>query len=365
MVDTETINDRIDDAPSTRAKAVAIAGAAFVVVVILAAGAFLAARLVGAGDAWSVEPGLPIQVTIEPGTGAAGIYTTLADAGVARASDLRNAARALDVEDTLKAGTYDLLTDMDAEVVVRQLVAGSNLAPSDTFTVVEGWTVERIITELAAATPYSQAEFQQVLTTGAVTSAYLPEPEPSIPSLARWEGLLFPATYPIPEDATPASILGSMADEMARRLDTVNWSRIDALGVSRYEAIVIASLIEREAGTEAERPTIASVIYNRIADGMRLQIDATVIYALGYNPGRVTAEHLAVDSPYNTCQIDGLPPTPIGTTSMASLQAAASPATTPYRFYVLGGPDGSHLFAETYEGHQENIRIARESGVLP
>jgi UPF0755 protein len=365
MAETETINDRIDDAPSTRAKAVAIAVAAVVAVLFLAAGVFLAARLVGVGDAWNVEPGLPIQVTIEPGTGAAGIYTSLADAGVARVSDLRNAARALDVEATLKAGTYNFLTDMDAEVVVRQLVTGSNLASSETFTVVEGWTVDRIIAELAGATAFSQAEFQQVLTSGVVTSAYLPESESSIASLAQWEGLLFPATYPIPDDATPASILGSMADEMARRLDTVDWSRIDALGVSRYEAIVVASLIEREAGNDAERPTIASVIYNRIADGMRLQIDATVIYALGYNPGRVTAEHLTVDSPYNTYQIDGLPPTPIGTTSMASLQAAASPATTPYRFYVLGGPEGSHLFAETYEGHQENIRIARESGGLP
>lgn len=365
MKETAKINDPIDDVPSTRAKVVAFSGAAAIVVIVLALGAFLAARFVGAGDAWDVEPGLPIQVTIQPGTGAAAIYAALSDAGVARASELRNAARALDVEASLKAGTYDLTTDMDAEVVVRQLVAGSNLASSDTYTLVEGWTVERIVSELAETTAFSAFEFRQALTTGAVASAYLPETSDSVDSLTRWEGLLFPATYPIPEDATPASILGSMADEMARRLDSLDWSRIDALGVSRYEAIIVASLIEREAGNDAERPTIASVIYNRLTDGMRLQIDATVIYALGYNPGRVTAEHLAVDSPYNTYQIAGLPPTPIGSTSMASLQAAVSPATTPYRFYVLGGPDGSHLFAETYEGHQENIRIARESGVLP
>jgi UPF0755 protein len=365
MRETAKINDPIDDAPSARAKVVAFSGAAVIVVIVLAIGAFLAARVVGGTDSWDVEPGVPIQVTIQPGTGAAAIYATLSDAGVARASDLRNAARALNVEASLKAGTYDLITDMDAEVVVRQLVAGSNLASSETFTVVEGWTIERIITELAKSTAFSQAEFQQALTAGAVTSPYLPETSDSVDSLTRWEGLLFPATYPIPQDATPASILGSMADEMARRLDSLDWSRIDALGVSRYEAIIVASLIEREAGNDAERPTIASVIYNRLADGMRLQIDATVIYGLGYNPGRVTAEHLAVDSPYNTYQIDGLPPTPIGTTSIASLQAAASPATTPYRFYVLGAPDGSHLFAETYEGHQENIRTARESGVLP
>lgn len=365
MTETETVNDPIGAVRSQRARAVAIAGAVFIVVVVLAIGAFLAARVVGSRDVWNVEPGLPIQVTIQPGTGAAAIYAVLSDAGVARASDLRDAARTLDVESSLKAGTYDLVTDMDAELVVRQLVAGSNLASTETFTVVEGWTVERIIAELAETTRYTQAEFQQVLASDAITSAYLPETSDAVDSLTRWEGLLFPATYPIPEDATPISILGSMADEMSRRLDAMDWSRVDALGVSRYEAIIIASLIEREAGTDAERPSIASVIYNRLADGMRLQIDATVIYALGYNPGRVTADHLAVDSPYNTYRIDGLPPTPIGTASIASLQAAVSPATTPYRFYVLGGPDGSHLFAETYEGHQENIRIARENGVLP
>jgi UPF0755 protein len=110
---------------------------------------------------------------------------------------------------------------------------------------------------------------------------------------------------------------------------------------------------------------IASVIYNRLAEPMRLQIDATVIYALGYNPGRVTAEHLALDSPWNTYRVDGLPPTPIGASSMASLLAASDPADTDYLFYVLGSEDGSHLFADTYEAHQENIERAREAGVRP
>jgi UPF0755 protein len=156
-----------------------------------------------------------------------------------------------------------------------------------------------------------------------------------------------------------------MADEMVERLDVVEWSRIDELDISRYEAIVIASLIQREAGTDADRPLISSVIHNRLEDGMRLQIDATVVYAIGDVNGRVTAEDLKVPSPYNTYRVDGLPPTPIGTVQMISVQAAVDPAETDYYFYVLADTDGSHAFATTYDEHQANVRKAKEDGVLP
>ncbi|MGI9665551.1 MAG: endolytic transglycosylase MltG, partial [Acidimicrobiia bacterium] len=187
----------------------------------------------------------------------------------------------------------------------------------------------------------------------------------TIDPIAAWEGLFFPAKYPLAQDATPTEILGTMAQEFVTRMDSVNWSRLDALGITQREALVVASLIEREAGHDGERATVASVIYNRMEQGMRLQIDATVIYALGYNPGRVLAEHLKIDSMWNTYLIDGLPPTPIGTASIASLEAAANPESTEYLFYVLAAEDGSHAFATTYDGHQQNIADAKEAGVLP
>jgi UPF0755 protein len=152
---------------------------------------------------------------------------------------------------------------------------------------------------------------------------------------------------------------------MMRRFEDVDWSRIGDLGISRYEALIVGSLIEREAGTDADRPTISSVIHNRLDQGTRLQIDATVIYALGFNPGRVLAEHLKVESPYNTYRVDGLPPTPIGTVSTVSLEAAVNPVKTDYVFYVLGSKDGSHVFAVTYEEHQANVEAAKAAGILP
>jgi UPF0755 protein len=156
-----------------------------------------------------------------------------------------------------------------------------------------------------------------------------------------------------------------MSDELIDRLDAVDWSRIEELEISRYEAIIIASLIQREAGTDEDRPLISSVIHNRLRDGIRLQIDATVVYAIGDVNGRVTAEDLKVPSPYNTYRVEGLPPTPIGTVQIISVDAAVDPADTNYYFYVLADKDGTHVFAQTFEEHQENIQKAKDEGVLP
>jgi UPF0755 protein len=324
-----------------------------------------AANLLAASDDWNVEPGIEVSLVIEPGTDATRIFRQLEDAQVARASELSSAAAEQGATSRLQAGSYRFVTDMDPGAVVGILVAGPDASADGRFVVIEGWTVDRIVDEIAARLDVSQGEVQRVLRTGEVSSPYLPPVLGAVDELNRWEGLLAAATYPISASTTPSQLLSAMASEATRRIETTDWSRLDALGVDRHEALTIASLVEREAGTDEERDLIASVIYNRLEAGMRLQIDATVIYALGYNPGRVTAADLEVDSPWNTYRIDGLPPTPIGAPSVASLDAAADPATSTYLFYVLGSNDGSHLFAETYEGHQANIERAREAGVLP
>ena len=361
--ETLPVNPSEPDPPARLRFAPIIAVA--VLVAVLLAGAFAGARLIGATSGWDVEPGIPIVVVIEPGSSARSIALVLEEAGVARADHVRGVIEELDAESRLRAGTYDFVTDMDPAEAVALLLEGPTIRGDNTLTIVEGWTVDRIVTELAAATGRTKAEFQVVLRDGLITSSYLPADGRSVDPIARWEGLLYPATYELPADGDPVTILGTMADEAARRFDALEWSSVEDQGLTRYEAIIIGSLIEREAGVDDERDEIASVIYNRIAQGMRLQIDATVIYALGYNPGRVTADHLAIESPYNTYRVDGLPPTPIGAASIGSVGAVIRPADTPYLFYVLGGQDGSHLFAETYEEHQANIDRASENGVRP
>jgi UPF0755 protein len=358
-----TPNENTEGNGISAARIAVFVGAAFIAVLVLFLLARSVAGLVAAGDGWDVEPGQQVEVTIASGSSASSIYLLLHNEGVARSSELEAAARAGGVEDRLQAGTFSFTTDMDPDTVVRRLVEGGELTADNTFTVIEGWTIDRIIDELSDATPYTRAEFQKVLRDGLVSSALLPESVED--PLLRWEGLLYPAKYPISDGSTPAQILQPMADEMVRRFEAIDWSGIGELGVSRYETLVLGSLIEWEAGTDADRQTISSVIHNRLDQGMRLQIDATVIYALGFNPSRVLAEHLKVESPYNTYLIDGLPPTPIGTVSDASLAAAVNPNRTDFLFYVLGNEDGSHVFAVTYEQHQANVKAAKEAGILP
>ncbi len=360
MTPPQQTAERTPGADRGRRRVVIRAIAAGLAVVVLAAIAFGTARLVVRDDD-ELSIGLPVELVVPSGASAASIYALLDERGVANSGALQSAAQALDAEGKLQAGTYAFTTGMDPAEVIAQLVLGSNVDAPSTFTVVEGWTVARIIEELALKTSHSQADFVASLESGELTSSYLPSALAN--DLARWEGLIFPATYPLDPTATPGEILAPMIVEMERRLGTLDWGRIEALGVTRYEAIIVASLIEREASLDEERPIMASVIYNRLSVPMRLQIDATVIYALGYNPGVVTSEHLDTDSPYNTYRNDGLPPTPIGTTSQASLEAAVNPAFTDYLFYVLGESDGTHYFATTFEEHQANIERARENGV--
>lgn len=334
--------------------------------VLLVLGATLLADLVSGPSPLDVPPGQPVTVTVANGSSARSIAATMEAAGVAAAGEIRDEITVRGAEGQLKAGNYLLETGMTAAALVDLLVAGPNAPIEGGVTIGEGWTVEEIVAALAAHTGRDVAEFRSALVDGSVTSPYLPEQlPPGVEPLAAWEGLLYPARYQVDASEPVATVLQRLADETVDRVESTDWTGVESMGLTRYEALVVASLIEREAGIEEDRPLIASVIYNRLAAGMRLQIDATVIYALGENPGRVLAEHLDVDSPYNTYAVDGLPPTPIGTFRQSSLDAAADPADTSYLFYVLVSTDGRHGFSETYEEHQAKVQQAREDGVLP
>lgn len=355
-----------DEGPSLRSRLLIFGGAAAAGVIALLVLANVFAGLVSSSSPSArIEDGLAVTVVVAPGSPASAIYDSLDAAGVVTYREMERVVNEAGAQERLQAGTYDMETGMAGSEVLRLLLEGGTSSNARTITIVEGWTVTRIVSELAERTEHTQEQFTEALVVGSVTSPYLPEPTPGVTELQRWEGLLYPAKYQIPQGTPVATTLQNMADEMVRRFEAVDWSTIEDLGITRYEALVIGSLIEREAGTDEDRAVISSVVHNRLAIRMRLQIDATVIYALGSNPGRVLAEHLDTPSPYNTYLTDGLPPTPIGTVSQASLIAAVLPATTDYLFYVLSSPDGSHAFAVTYDQHQENVRDARAAGILP
>lgn len=308
-----------------------------------------------------VEPGQPVEIVIAGGSSGQDIGAMLAAQGVVHSAlEFEVAVRNVDAAQQLQAGTYALTTLMDPAEVVAMLVAGP--APAVyRITVIEGLRVEEMLVALAEITPHEYSEFEEALIGGDVVSSLRETPEQL--TLSDWEGLLFPDTYEFTRSAAPRSILQRMASTMEQRVNSIDWSDWRALGYTEYEGIILASLIESEVLLDDERAVVSSVVHNRLAEGMKLDIDATVLYALGTRD--VTRFDRSVVSPYNTYVVAGLPPTPIASPGKASLAAAASPELTEYFYYVLADLDGNHVFAKTLDEHIANVSQAREDGVLP
>jgi len=176
------------------------------------------------------------------------------------------------------------------------------------------------------------------------------------------EGYLFPDTYLIPREATAESVVQMLENNFENKFDSILRQKAKTKGLSSNGAIILASLVEREARLGEDRPLVASVILNRLNAGMKLDIDATVQYALGYQPEEktwwkknLTQEDLKIDSPYNTYTNAGLPPGPISNPGLASIKAVVDAPETDYLFYVSDS-NGKLHFAKNIEGHNENIR---------
>jgi UPF0755 protein len=279
---------------------------------------------------------------------------------VRSALEFEVAVRNNEAASRLQAGTYRFETLMDPGEVVAALVVGP-VADTYRVTVIEGLRVNEILTRLAEASGLPYADFQEALLSGEVETSLRDMPHE--PTLADWEGLLFPDTYEFSRSAEPASILQRLSSTMEQRMDSVDWSAVEEAGMTPYDGLKIASMIETEVLLDEERPTVASVIHNRLALGMKLDIDATVLYALGTRD--VSQFDREVDSPYNTYLVSGLPPTPIASPGKASIEAAAAPADTEFLFYVLSDLEGHHAFAPTIEEHNANVEKAKADGVIP
>lgn len=339
--------------------------------VVAATGAYIAPRLAErvAADVTvsTIPPGTEVALTVPLGSTAGDIGTLLQSAGlVGDGGTFERSVRIQGVAEELKAGSYTMVGGMSINAIINQLVAGPPAPNTFRLTVIEGLRIEEMLASLAGQTDYTVDELAAPLLDGTIGSPYLPdELPPDTPPLTAWEGLLFPATYDFVEDASAAEIVRRLVTEMTSRMANVDWSGIEEAGLSPYEGLIIASLIEKEAKLDEERPIISSVIHNRLRDGIALQIDATVIYAKGENTGRVLLSDLEIDSPWNTYQVSGLPPTPISGVRALSLQAAANPDDTDFFYYVLIDEDGRHGFSETLEEHNEKVAQAREDGILP
>ena len=351
------------------AKVIAICGIVALAAVAVVGGASYLGRTVGsslgsdeqAGGQGTVVPGQEVTVEIPAGSSAEDIGAILAAQGVVRSAlEFEVAVRNNEAASRLQAGTYPMETLMDPAEVVALLVVGP-VADVYRVTVVEGLRVGEILTRLAESSGIPYAEFEEALLSGEVSTSL--REMPAEPTLADWEGLLFPDTYEFASSAEPVSILQRLTSTMEQRVDSIDWSVVEAAGLTPYQGLIIASLIESEVLLDEERPLVSSVIHNRLALPMNLEIDATVLYAMGTRD--VAEFNRDFESPYNTYLVPGLPPTPISAPGRASLEGAAAPAATDYMFYVLSDLEGHHAFAATLEEHNANVAQAREDGVLP
>lgn len=288
-------------------------------------------RAVDAGDAQ------PVPFRVHAGDGVRTIAAQLAGENLIRSpTAFFILVKLMGLERSLQAGDFRLNRAMDARTVAQSLTHGV----TDVWvTTLEGWRNEEIATVLAKSLDLPESEF---LKHAAI-------------------GYMFPDTYRIPKDATAGAVIALFRNAFDQNVTPQMKADIKAAGMSEKDVIILASIVEREGRTDEDRPVIAGILLNRLRAGWPLQADATLQYALGYQPSErswwkkaLTEDDKTVRSPYNTYLNTGLPPGPISNPGLASIRAAIYPKMTDY-WYYLHDPSGRVHYAKTLEEHNANI----------
>jgi UPF0755 protein len=254
---------------------------------------------------------------------------------------------------TIQAGDYTLSPALSIIDITREL---QDSTPEDiNFVILSGWRME----EIAASLPTSGLDISPE---AFITAAQTPPQVLALTSPSTMEGFFFPDSYLLPRSTTVNQLLETIARNFAFHMTDDLRAGFAAQGLDVYQAVTLASIVERESVHDEELALIASVFINRLNAGMALGSDPTVQYALGYNSSQNTwwtnplsLEDLKFDSPYNTYVYAGLPPAPIANPSLEALQAVAFPQTSPYYYFQAKCDNsGYHIFAETFEEHLAN-----------
>lgn len=318
-----------------------------------------------------------VRFAVEPGEPATGIVGRLEAAGMlVDATLFRYYLRYYDLDAKLEAGEFELRATMTIPEIAQTLTHA--LAEEVEIRIPEGWRLEQIADHLAqnpdigidpnqflllARRPPASQPAEGGQASGA-NPGQLHQYDflQAVPAGATLEGYLFPDTYRLPADATAADLVNTMLSAFSQRVPADLQRAMADQGLTLHGAVTLASIVEREAQLPEERPIIASVFLNRLAQGIKLDADPTVQYALGYQGSSgdwwkhpLLYADLEVESPYNTYRYAGLPPGPIASPGLASIEAVARPAETRYLFFVVdctAEVAGRHAFAESFEEHQ-------------
>jgi UPF0755 protein len=318
----------------------------------------------------------PVLVEIPEGTPSRGIADILEEEGIIRnGSIFAYYLKYKGLGRNFQAGTYEMKPGMEISEIITALAEGKTVKEEVVrFTIPEGYTAGKIIDMLSLEYGFSREELTTLLNSRKAIDDAAEDDRPVWAATAPsdrevkflLEGYLFPETYELPKKATAEQAVRRMLRELDHKLTQLpqGWeARLAELNISFHELLTIASLIEREVRIDEERSLVAGVIYNRLRKDMPLQLDATIQYLFEEQKERIYEKDLKIESPYNTYLNSGLPPGPIASPGLKSIEAALHPETTKYLFYVTRKDGtGGHLFAETYEQHLKNIKKSKQAG---
>lgn len=314
--------------------------------------ALLALAVVGVGAGLYVlswiggpngEGGEEVDVTIAEGSSVNQIAETLEESKVVdSALAFRLFLRREGIGPELRAGDYQLREAQPFDELLAELKQGPP-AEFVELTIAEGLNIQQTAEAVEAQTHISEAEFLEAATPDRVTPALLPQDGETL------EGFLYPSTYFVEEKETAETLVKRMVEEFEKRTQELNLGEPNDFGLSPYEVLVLASLVEEEAKADEERRRISAVIHNRLEERMALGIDATIQYAVDkYHGEPLTVSDLAIDSPFNSRTNAGLPPHPISSPRSGSIEAALNPADDDATYYVLTEDCLHHFFTSDY-----------------
>jgi UPF0755 protein len=291
-----------------------------------------------------------VTVVVEPGQNGADIAATLLAQGVVASERAFTETAAVDEASlSIQPGTYEMPQQIPAADALAILVDPTNRV-RDAVTVREGLRVPQVVDAYVEQAGMRRAKLEAALAdTAALGLPRYADGEP--------EGFLFPATYEVQPDTTEAAAMAAMTDQFAQVADSIRLEqRARALGYSPREIVTIASIVQAEARLPEDFGKVAQVIYNRLDDGLALQMDSTVAFANDVFTVFTSDEQRAVNSPYNTYRFAGLPPGPINSPGEQALEAALDPTPGPWRFFVTVNLDtGETKYARTFAEHERNV----------
>jgi peptidoglycan lytic transglycosylase G len=300
--------------------------------------------------------GPQVVVTVHQGESTGAIVDALSQQHVIGSSLAFQVSEVFHGMPTVLPGSYALHQNLAFSEVRVILAAGPNIYPVD---VRPGFTLSEVAQEVDSLPGHARGGFEKTAASGAVHSVFAP------PGSDDLEGMLGTGSYLILPNESDTAILTDMVQRFDHDAQAAGLSAASAaaLGMTPYQVITVASIVEKEGYIPVNMPDTSRVVYNRLAQGIPLQMDSTVLYALGQDGGPVTSQDLKVQSPYNSYLNNGLTPTPICMSSMEALEAAVHPTPGSWLYFVLVKKDGTMAFSDTYAEQLANEQLAKSRGL--